>query len=80
MLLENTREVLGLLLQGVVAAKISAQLLLWSYAGGYLDIFLHSLRNSYFSILNLMMLFSYPMVMVTAESEWRGGGVVTAWQ
>ncbi|WZZ17307.1 hypothetical protein YC2023_110396 [Brassica napus] len=62
MLLENT-EVLGLFLQGVVAAKISAQLL-----------------PCYFSILNFMMLFSYPMVMVMAESEWRGGGVVMAWQ
>ncbi|RID75872.1 hypothetical protein BRARA_B02888 [Brassica rapa] len=55
------QEVLGLLLQGVVASKISAQLLPWSYAGGYLDIFLHSLRNSYFSIFSLMMLLSYPM-------------------
>ncbi|WZY78141.1 hypothetical protein YC2023_024525 [Brassica napus] len=55
------QEVLGLLLQGVVASNISAQLLPWSYAGGYLDNFLHSLRNSYFSILSLMMLLSYPI-------------------
>ncbi|KAJ4887257.1 hypothetical protein Rs2_27005 [Raphanus sativus] len=52
----------------VVAADISAQLLPWSYAVGYLDIFHHSLRNRFkFFDIRLLFLLLLPQPDAAAQ-------------